>query len=211
MHDVGDAFTDRTGVEVTFNFASSGALARQIPASSKGDAYLSASEYWMDAVEALLVPGSRMDLLSNQLVLVRHQDSVIREIGGPNMRFLAIGDPAHVPVGSYAREWLRASGLWERVVDRLLLGPDARAVLAQAEGNLDVLAIVYRTDYLARSEGLHVLREVPPGPGWQIRYPAALLRDNENSRAWMRFLTSDHAAEIYAEHGFGSLRQRPRI
>ncbi len=151
MHDVADAFTDRTGVEVTFNFASSHALARQIPASSKGDAYLSASEYWMDAVEALLVPGSRMDLLSNQLVLVRHQDSVIREIGGPNMRFLAIGDPAHVPVGSYAREWLRGSGLWERGADRLLLGPDARAVLAQAEGNQDFLAIVYRTDYLARS------------------------------------------------------------
>lgn len=202
MGEIGDAFTEETGVEVHFNFASSGTLARQIEASSVGDAYLSASEDWMDLVEASLVPGTRTGLLSNRLVVVGHRDSAIGEIGCGEMRLLAIGDPAHVPVGRYAREWLRACGLWERLADRLLLGPDARAVLAQAEGNQDVLAIVYRTDYRARSDRLQVLREVPPGPGWEIRYPAALLRDTDASRAWMEFLRSEPAADLYAEHGF---------
>src|SRR6202012_1417744 len=54
------------------SFAASSALARQAATGAPADLFVSADEDWMDDLQkrGLLVPGSRVDLLANRLVLV---------------------------------------------------------------------------------------------------------------------------------------------
>jgi molybdate transport system substrate-binding protein len=83
----------------------------------------------------LLAPDTRRDLLSNRLVLIvparqpRHvtigPGFDLAALLGPDGR-LATGDPAHVPVGIYARQALEKLGVWDAVKQRLAPANDVR-------------------------------------------------------------------------------------
>src|SRR6187549_935848 len=64
-------------VDLTFNFGSSGDLSKQIVAAAKADVFLSADEKEMDKVEQakLVAAGTRVPLLSNQLVVIEPADA----------------------------------------------------------------------------------------------------------------------------------------
>ncbi len=103
----------RTGATVRFNFAASNVLGRQIVNGAPVDVFISADEAQMDAVAAagLLAAGSRIDLLRNQLAVAVPNDrprsfKAIREIAEPSFKRIAIVDPAAVPVGVYAKQYL---------------------------------------------------------------------------------------------------------
>src|SRR6478672_11318478 len=72
MQQIGKNYEARTGTHVTFSFAGSMILARQIEASAGVDLFISADVASMDYLDAkgLIVRGTRTDLLGNQLVLI---------------------------------------------------------------------------------------------------------------------------------------------
>ena len=51
IQEVGERFVAERHVTLIYNFAASGALARQLLASPRADLFLSASERWMDEVD----------------------------------------------------------------------------------------------------------------------------------------------------------------
>src|SRR6267142_510663 len=72
------------------------------------DLFISADEAQMDRAAGEVVPGSRVDLLSNQLAIAVPDDRArqftsARELADPAIMRSAIGDPAAVPAGVYAR------------------------------------------------------------------------------------------------------------
>ncbi len=75
------------------------------------------------------------------------------------IRRLAIGDPAAVPAGVYARRYLEQRGLWTAYEPRIVPTTNVRAALAAVEtGSVDA-AIVYVTDLAAaRTRGSGVRR-----------------------------------------------------
>src|ERR1700752_4597387 len=75
---VSTAFTQETGIAVKTSFAASSVLARQIEAGAPATVFFAADEEWMDYLQSrkLLAPGSRKDVLGNQLVLVAPADSI---------------------------------------------------------------------------------------------------------------------------------------
>lgn len=94
-------------------FAASSTLAKQIVQGAPAQLFLSASNEWMDYLERrhAIDPASRVDLLGNRLVLVTPADSKLSLAIAPGFPlarvldggWLAIGDPAHVPGGAYAK------------------------------------------------------------------------------------------------------------
>src|SRR4051812_39608575 len=74
---------DHRKVEFRNNFGSSGTLAREIEQGAPVDAFISAGTKPKDDVEKknLLVPGTRMNLLRNSLVLIVPQDSKVAGFG----------------------------------------------------------------------------------------------------------------------------------
>jgi molybdate transport system substrate-binding protein len=184
--------------DIVFHFGASSLLARQIEQGAPADLFLSADEARMNALakRGLIVPATRISILSNTLVVV----------GMPLARAqsIALAEPSSVPAGVYARTWLQKIGLWERLASKVVPTDNVRAALAAVEsGNVDA-AIVYRTDVRMAKRSL-VAFEVPRAEGPAISYPFALLRDAGERDAALRFLgylRSKNALRVFAKHGF---------
>jgi len=208
------AFTEATGTPVALSFASSGALARQIELGAPADLYLAANPVWMDVLEAggLLAAGTRRAVASNRLVLIAPSSDAPEPAGdiagtlfmalGESGR-LAIGDPAHVPAGFYARQTLEALGLWDALESRLARTADVRGaqvLVARAEAPA---GIVYATD-VAITPDVTALHSLPADSHEPIVYPAAIVaeRDSPAARAFLDFLTGEDGQRAFAEAGF---------
>lgn len=212
LQEIDRDFAARHGVTVVENFAGSNQLAQQILASPKADIFVSASEPWMDELEAgrRLVPGTRRTLLGNQLVIIASKESEVsihrpEDLARAEYRHLALGNPEAVPAGQYAKEYLGKRGVWTGVERRVLPMPDVRAALAQAEQRRDVVAIVYASDVHA-SDAVKILYAVPIAESPKIEYPAALIQRNASVepevRALFEHLASPAAAAVFEKHGF---------
>lgn len=196
-----------------FSFAASSALARQIEQGAPADIFVSADEPWMDylARRNLIVAETRTSPLSNTLVLVTpaadSRSFVLARgfdlAGLLGSGRLALGDPAHVPAGTYARAALTALGLWEVAQPRLAPAENVRAALLLVERGEAPAGIVYATD-AAVARGVRVAGTFPADSHPPISYPFAIVagRDRPVVRAVFAYLTGPEARAAYARAGF---------
>lgn len=202
----------QAGEKVVLNLAASNTLARQIRGGARVDVFISADEAQMDGVAADIVSGTRVDLLSNQLAIAVPSDrpATVRtpeDLAGAGVRRVAIGDPAAVPAGVYARIYLDRLGLWTRLQLKLVPSGSVRLALAAVENGAADAAIVYRTD-IAAGERVRAAFVVPAAEGPRIVYPAAVLRTGPNqagARRFVEFLRTPAAAAIFTGAGFTTL------
>src|SRR4051812_8801892 len=115
LEEAATAYRAAGGATVVFNFAGSNVLARQILNGAPVDGFISAGETQMDLVEraGLVAPGPRAPIVGNRLVLVVDSRSPVRsvtDLGAAAVRRIAVGYPAAVPAGVYARQYLERSG-----------------------------------------------------------------------------------------------------
>lgn len=203
---------------VRFNFAASNVLARQIVNGAPADLFVSADEAQMDVVAraGLLKEGRRVDLLSNQLAIVVPNDrsrtfTSVRDIADPAVKRIAIGDPAAVPAGVYAKQYLEKEGLWAALEPRIVPTGSVRAALTAVESGAADAAIVYRTDTRIALRST-VAWVVPADRGPRIVYPAAILRTSaapDEAVRFLDFLRSAVAARIFERAGFATVRSAP--
>ena len=215
------AYERDTGSAVELNLAASSALAVQIIAGAPVDLFISADLFQMDRVadEGLISTQTRVDLLSNQLVVV--VPAVPADVTAgltspaallePVFGRIAIGDPDGVPVGVYAHAYLESVGLWDALRDRIVPARSARAALATVETGAVDAGIVYRTDAMS-SNGVSVVFEVPVAEGPAIVYPAALTTEARHPAAAERllaYLQDPDARLVFEQAGFIALQARP--
>jgi molybdate transport system substrate-binding protein len=214
VSEVGQAFKQKTGIKVTNSFAASSTLAKQVAHGAPAEIYISANQKWMDylAKQDLIIAGSRVNVLRNSLVFIAPSDSKIktlkisrdlnlREILGQER--LALGDPAHVPAGIYAKEALTNLGLWDLVKSQIAAGATVRAALTLVERGETPLGVVYATDAKI-SPKVKVVGVFPADTHTPISYPAAIVAGNNSAeaRAYMEFLRSPRAKAVFTKHGF---------
>ncbi len=144
LQEIAAGWKKASGDTVTLNFGASNVLARQIVAGAPVDLFISADEAQLGLVEhaELLVPGSRVDLLGNELVIAVPADRPTpvtspRGLALPAVRRIAVGDPAAVPAGVYARRFLEAQGLWASLQDKIVPTGTVRLALAAVDGGGD--------------------------------------------------------------------------
>jgi molybdate transport system substrate-binding protein len=211
LDEIGTAYSSAGGGAVRFNFAGSNTLARQIIAGAPADVFVSADEVQMDVVQkaGLIVDGSRVDVVSNQLVVasLAERAEAVRATfakAPPQIARLAIGDSAAVPAGVYARRYLEAKGLWTSYEPRIVPTANVRAALVAVENGAADAAIVYATD-MAIARGAVAAFTIPLDQSPRIVYPAALLKTSTNAaeaRQWLSFVAGAQAAEIFRRHKF---------
>jgi molybdate transport system substrate-binding protein len=200
-----------SGDRATLNFAASNVLARQIEEGAPGDLFISADAVQMErlVVRRLVTSDTVVSLLSNRLVVVTPSDRPLPRpapagLADPAVARIALGDPAAVPAGVYARQWMEHIGLWPRIASRVIPAGSVRAALAAVEaGNADA-AVVYGTDAAGR-DGVRVEYEVPPHESPAITYPAGVVaasRDPGRARALLAWLQGDAAQRIFIDAGF---------
>jgi molybdate transport system substrate-binding protein len=209
LEEVAAAYRGVGGAPVTFNFAGSNVLARQIVNGAPVDVFVSADETQMDVVAraGMVVESSRAEVASNTLVLVADARTSIRtlaDLGNAEVRRIAIGDPAAVPAGVYARRYLEDIGLWARLEPKIVPTTNVRAALAAVQNGSASAAFVYATDVRPGPE-LKVVVTVSGARAPRIVYPACVVRTSRQpaaAAAFLNFLRGPAAAAILARHGF---------
>ena len=221
LQAIGPLYTSRSGEPVTFSFAASSTLARQISAGAQANVFFSADVDWMDFLEAhrLIDPATRRDIVGNRLALIAPAGSRVEvpirqgfDLAGALGRSgrLALAEPESVPAGRYARDALRSLGVWGSVADRLIPAENVRSALEYVARGEAPLGIVYETDALIEPR-VRIVGLFPPSSHPPIRYPAAVVvsarsgplrgRAAEADR-FVRFLTSPQAERIFHKFGF---------
>jgi molybdate transport system substrate-binding protein len=179
-------FEDSTGNKVAVSYAASSALARQIEAGAPATLFISADLDWVDYVEkrGLAVPGTRRNLLGNDLVLIAPAASTAALKIAPGFDLagalgkdgrLALANPDAVPAGKYAKAALTKLGVWPGVEGRVAPAENVRAALALVSRGEAPLGIVYRTDAMA-DKGVRVVDTFPAGSHPEIIYPMVQLK-----------------------------------
>lgn len=201
MKELAEKYKAGGGEEVRFNFASSGALARQIDAGAPADLFISANTEWMDWLEQQenVHPTGRFVLAANTLVLAAPQGAALTFDGNVDGR-IAVGDFRSVPAGMYACEALTHMGWLERWKPKLVMASNVRTALLYVQRGEVTAGIVYATD--AKAAGLAVIGTFPAESHRPIVYPAAALSNRKAVAAFLRFLQSEAAKAILKKHGF---------
>lgn len=206
-------FQAATGNSVTVAYGGSNALARQIEAGAPAALFISADDDWMDYLDRrrLLVPNSRADLLSNELVLIAPASSqtTLRIAPGFDLAAalgngkLAMADPGGVPAGKYGRQALEALGIWSSVQNQVVRTENVRTALALVARSEAAYGIVYRTDAMA-AKAVRVVDAFPQSTHARIVYPVALVAPNESpaANALLDFLGSNSARLTWRKYGF---------
>ncbi|RME51886.1 MAG: molybdate ABC transporter substrate-binding protein [Deltaproteobacteria bacterium] len=148
--EIGEAFHQKTGIALQFNFGSTGLLAQQIARGAPVDLFAAANRRYIEELdrEGLLLPGTIAPYAQGRLVLWLRPGLPARVEGLealPRLGRIAIANPTHAPYGLAARQVLEGMGLWKERSSWIVFGENVRQALKFAEtGNVDA-AIVARS------------------------------------------------------------------
>lgn len=226
MNEIAKAYQqEHPDVEIVYNFDSSGTLKHQIQNGAACDVFISAAQKQMDQLDAskderanperldFVLPGTRIDLLENKVVLATPEgnpkqiasfDDMAQKLEDGSIR-LVMGN-SDVPVGQYTQKILAYYGLDEQAIaeqGRITYGSNVKEVTTQVkEGSADC-GIIYGTD--AYSAGLKPVGEATKDMCGQVVYPAAVLKTSAHqdaAKAFLTYLQGEKAMAVFEDVGF---------
>ncbi|WP_042471421.1 molybdate ABC transporter substrate-binding protein [Bacillus ndiopicus] len=196
-------------INITYNFAGSGALQQQILQGAPVDLFFSAAEnkFYELVNEGLIDPQQGVNLLANELVLVvptSNTKNIQSFEDLKNAEKIALGTPDNVPAGQYGMETLQNIGLWSAIENKIAYTKDVRQVLTYTETENVDAGLVYKTDALI-SDKVKIVATAASDTHTPIIYPVGILKDSEQATAatdFYQFLQSDTAMNIFEKYGF---------
>ena len=197
-------------IRVVCNYGASGTLQQQIEQGAPVDIFISAGEKQMDTLQSenSLAPGTRRDLIANQLVLIAPANSAalrnFNDLAKSSIKSIAVGEPRTVPAGMYAQQVLDHLHLLPALKSKIVYAANVRQVLAYVETGNANAGLVYATD--ARiSSSVRVVATAPPDSHDPILYPVAMLKASKSpqaARALLDALESPQSLALFAKYGF---------
>lgn len=212
LDNLAERFEAAQNAKMSISYASSSALAQQIQNGAPADVFVSADPAWAAKLEESGHVETRVDFLGNSLVLIVPSgapDAVKRpeDLNSDAIAHIAIGDPASVPAGKYAKEALETFGLWGRLEPKFVPGMDVRQALLYVERGEAEAGIVYATDAKS-SRAVRVAAPLDTYLKIPVRYSLVLVKRNGRSAAakdGFAFFLSEDSMKRFDEAGFTRL------
>jgi molybdate transport system substrate-binding protein len=211
LKEIAIGYQSKSKNTLKFNFGPSSGLARQIDEGAPADIFFSADLPQMDNLDkkGRLEPGTRKNLLSNQLVIIVPGDSKLalsspKDLLKSEVKRIALAEPSSVPVGVYSKKYLSDEGLWNNIEAKVVPVQDVRATLASVEsGNVEA-GFVYKTD-AAVSKKVKIVYEAPIDKGPKITYPVSIVRDSKRkdaARDFLNYVQTSAGKDLFKKYGF---------
>ncbi len=204
-----DQFQARTGIATELSFGASGRLAEQIKAGAPFDVFLAANQAFVrDLADAGLVkPESVHSYARGSLVLAvyhEHGDQVrsLADLTKPELKKIALANPATAPYGKAGKQALERAGLWARLEPKIVLADSVRQALLYAQNGDAEAALVGRA--IADVPGVRIV-EVDPqlyDPIVQALGIVAASARIADAEQFARFVLGDEGQRILKESGF---------
>lgn len=199
-------------IDLSFNFAASGVLQRQIEQGAPVDVFFPAAIQPINRllVQNFLAPNSHRSIITNQLVLIVPTDAKVplssfKELSSPDIRKIMVGELTSVPAGQYAHAVFSDLDLYPQIKKKLVFANNVRGVLAAvANANVDA-GIVYATD-AQRSDQVKQVAIAPAGSHAPIIYPVAIVTASSQPQAaksFIKFLSTPETQATLTQFGFG--------
>jgi molybdate transport system substrate-binding protein len=222
-----ETYTSENGVEVTFNFDSSGTLKTQIEEGAECDVFISAGQKQMNALDAeaekdhedgldFIEHDTRFNILQNEVTLVvpdgnpkdiKSFDDLAEHLKAGDIK-LAMGN-SDVPVGQYTQKILAYYELSEDDLANagvITYGTNVKEVTTQVSEAAVDCGVIYRTD--AVSANLTVVDSATKDMCGEVVYPAAVVKGTQRedtAKAYLEFLKGSVASDCFEEVGFKPL------
>lgn len=197
-----DSFQNETGCSVEITFANAGQIQTQINTAKEGDLFVAGSSDEIEPVK---------DVVTNSVDLVKHIPVLAVKAGNPlgitgindlskdEVR-IVLGDSQSTPIGKIADKALKKAGILEQVniVARTTTAPAVFNALSVDECDA---AIVWKENV---SEGGEIV-DTTDLDSYVKTVPAASLSycdDEETLKAFLDFLATDTAKDIWANAGY---------
>lgn len=202
----------RSGTNVIFNFAASDILVKQIVEGAPVDLFASADQESMDkaAKENAIDQATRRNFVANRLVFAVPRDSrlsfaSLADLRRKELKRIAVGQPATVPAGRYAKAALDQARLWDVLRDKFIYTQNVRQSLDYlARGEVDG-GFVYATDAAIVKDKVKIAFDVStPQP---VLYPIAVTKQSKDAKLaneFLQLLGSEVGRRILQKYGFGN-------
>ncbi len=227
LTEIGKAYeTAAPGVNLVFNFDSSGTLKTQIAEEAECDLFISAAPKQMNQLDReagadanpdgldYVLAGTRCNLLENKVALtvpegnpknVKSFADMIDGLKGGTI-LAAVGN-SDVPVGQYTQKIFSYFQVDESAIEQhLTYGTNVKDVTSKVSEKVADCGVVYATD--AFSAKLEIVDTATKEMCGQVIYPAAVLTGTKHeteAKAFLEFLKGDKAKEIFSAVGFTPL------
>lgn len=193
---------EHPNIHVEATYDASGKLQAQIEQGADVDIFFSAAIANMDVLvdEELIDEESVIPVLENELVWIRSKDGKVDDIEKAST--IAIGDPASVPAGAYAKEALEDLGLYDDLVSKMSFGSNVSEVLRWTEAQSADVGIVYGSDCVT-SDKVKIIGTLDCKT--PIIYPIGQLMASQypdQASELIKYLTSDTSLKVYESYGF---------
>jgi molybdate transport system substrate-binding protein len=215
FEELGALFEARTAQKVTFSFAASGALAKQLSQGAPFDLFAAANASFVDsAVNAGACDGATKALYARGHLVAWSKAggprlASLAELREPHIKRIAIANPEHAPYGKAAREALTRAGIWADVQPKIVLAENVRQALQLAQtGNVEVALIAL--SLVAKDASGTKLRVDPQlyGPIDQTLVVCRHGRNAAGARAFAQLVASAEGQALLERYGFaGSTKQ----
>ena len=228
LSEAGELFkNDNQGVDISFNFDSSGTLKTQIEEGSDCDVFISAGQKQMNQLDAnakkdhdkdldFIASDTRFDILENKVTLcvpqdnpkaVQSFDDMAQKLGAGEI-LLGMGN-SDVPVGQYTQKILKYYKLDEEKLAKeghISYGTNVKEVTTQVkEASVDC-GVIYKTD--ATSAKLQMVGEATEELCGRVVYPAAVTKNAKQAdvaKKFLEFLKTSDASACFEKVGFTPL------
>ncbi|MCL5962131.1 MAG: molybdate ABC transporter substrate-binding protein [Chloroflexi bacterium] len=207
--EIGELFRQETGTKVVFTFGSTGVLTQQIENGAPIDVFAAADVRYVDKLkdENLILADTQRIYAIGRLVLATNRATglelrSLEDLTRPEVKRIAIANPAHAPYGAAAKKALEETGLWDQVSSRLVIGENiSQAMQFVKTGNADAGLIalsVANTPEIAYTL-------IPEDKYSPIRQAMAVMKSSKNqdvARQFTKFVSSPKAGIVLRKYGF---------
>jgi molybdate transport system substrate-binding protein len=209
FEELGKLFEQRSGQKVTFSFAASGALAKQLGQGAPFDLFAAASSSFAEqAVQSGACDGSSKVLYARGHLVAWSKNRELKalsDLASADVQRIAIANPDHAPYGKAAREALTKVGVWSAIESKIVQAENVRQALQFAEtGNADVALVAF--SLVAQSQTGHRLA-IDPSLHAAIEQTLVVCRRGKNEqggRAFAQLVESAEGRRVLERYGFGS-------
>jgi molybdate transport system substrate-binding protein len=211
MKKVEDLYRANHPVQFTQLCKSSGLLAKGLQGGAlKADIFVSADREWMDFAVAngLVAPDRVVSPWGNVLVVAASKNSPLQgfdwqDLASDKITTILIGDPSNAPFGRHTKEALEASGLWDRVKNKIQTRKNMELLAdSLATSSAGTVGILFKTALTDQLRQLHTVKRSLHSP---IRYQIAPLKaaaGNTEVTAFFKFMQGKAAQDVFEADGF---------